>query len=171
MTALGTMLIALTAQAGSAQAVQVPPQPELARQIEAADAALFQLFFEGKCDPARFRTMLADDIEFYHDKAGFNVRKAEDFVAMHEQGCKSREDPTTWRSRRELVRTSLHVDPVPGHGAIQTGDHLFYERHGAAGTEKLTGKAKFAMLWVLAADGQWKLSRVFSFAHRDPSTD
>lgn len=74
---------------------------------------------------------------------------------------------TTWRSRRELVRTSLHVDPVPGHGAIQTGDHLFYERHGAAGTEKLTGKAKFAMLWVLAADGQWKLSRVFSFAHRD----
>ena len=161
------LILASAMQAASSPPVRIPAQPELTRQIEAAEAGLFQLFFEGKCDPDRFRAMLADDIEFYHDKEGFNVRKPEEFVAMHERGCKSREDPTTWRSRRELVRSTLHVDPVPGHGAIETGDHLFYERHGATGEEKLAGKARFAMLWVLGQDGKWRLSRVLSYAHAD----
>ena len=87
------------------------------------------------------------------------------FVAQYAKDCQSRKDPTAWRSRRELVRASLHVDPIPGHGAVQTGDHLFYERKGLNGAEKLAGKAKFANLWVLEADGKWRLSRVFSYAH------
>ena len=158
-------MVAAASQAIAQVPVQIPPQPELTRQIEAADADLFKLFFEGKCDPARFRAMLADDIEFYHDKGGFNVHNSGEFVAMHQERCKSNEDATSWRSRRELVRSSLHVDPVPGYGAIEAGDHLFYERHGATGEEKLVGKAKFAMLWVLGKDGKWRLSRVLSFAH------
>jgi hypothetical protein len=145
--------------------VTLPDQPELTRQIEARDTEFFTLFFEGRCDLPRFRAMLADDVEFYHDKGGFNVRKPEDFVEIFGKNCRDREDPKAWRSRRELVRSSLHVDPVPGWGAIETGEHLFYEREGAAGTEKLVGKAKFAQLWVLGRDGQWRLSRVFSYAH------
>lgn len=64
-----------------------------------------------------------------------------------------------------LVQSSLHVDPIPGWGAMEVGDHLFYERHGATGPEKLVGKAKFAMVWVLGADGHWRVSRVLSYAH------
>jgi hypothetical protein len=145
--------------------VTIPDQPELTRQIEARDAELFTLFFEGPCDLPRFRALLADDIEFYHDKGGFNVRKADDFMAIFDKSCRERQDPDAWRSRRELVRSSLHVDPVPGWGAIETGEHLFYERESAAGPEKLTGRAKFAQLWVLGSDGAWRLSRVFSYAH------
>ncbi len=156
------LALALFAAAAS---VTVPAQPALTEQIAAVDADFFKLFFEGRCDVPRFRAYLADDVEFYHDKGGFNVRNADDFAAIFAKNCKDREDPAAWRSRRELVRASLHVDPVPGHGAIQTGDHLFYERKGVTGTEKLAGKARFAMLWVLGADGKWRVSRVFSYAH------
>jgi len=151
--------------AAAATLVTVPPQPELTRQIEAADANLFKLFFEAPCDAPRFRAMIADDVEFYHDKDGFNVRSADEFMKGYRENCASRADPANWRSRRELVRSSLRVDPIPGWGAMEVGDHLFYEKHGAGGAEKLVGKAKFAMVWVLGADGKWHVSRVLSFAH------
>ena len=161
-----SVLLAAAVQASSpTPAVTIPPQPQLAEQVRQADSELFKLFFEGPCDVPRFRAMLTDDIEFYHDKGGFNVRKPEDFVGMFEQRCKELTDPTTWRTRRELVPATLHVDPIPGWGAMEVGDHLFYERHGAKGEEKLVGTAKFAMVWVLGPDGKWRLSRVLSFAH------
>ena len=62
-----------------------------------------------------------------------------------------------------LVRSSLAVDPVPGHGAIETGEHLFYERKGE-GPEKLVGRARFAIVWRLDPDG-WKMSRALSYSH------
>jgi hypothetical protein len=146
-------------------AVEIPAQPALTEQIAARDAEFFALFFTGPCDSAKFRSYLADDVEFYHDKGGFNVRKPEDFVAIFEENCAGRKDPKAWRTRRELVRSSLRVDPVPGHGAIEAGEHLFYEREGVDGAEALAGRALFAQLWVLGGDGQWRLSRVFSYAH------
>jgi len=156
----------LAAIGGAASApVAVPPQPALTEQIRQADAELFDLSFNQPCDVPRFRAMIADDVEFYHDKAGFNVHSADEFVTVYLGMCGSRADPKAWRSRRELVASSFHVDPVPGHGAIEAGEHLFYERHGVDGPEKLVGRARFAQLWVLGADGQWRLSRVFSFAH------
>lgn len=162
MSLLAALLVAVSTATAT---VTIPAQPALSEQIARADAELFELFFTGKCDIPRFRSMLADDVEFYHDKAGFNVKSADDFVAIFAKNCRERENPAAWRSRRELVVNSLHVDPVPGWGAIEAGDHLFYERHGTAGAETLTGKAKFAMLWVLGADGKWRLSRVLSYGH------
>jgi hypothetical protein len=161
------MLAPLLAAAAAAQqpAVTVPPQPQLTTQIRAADADLFKLFFEGPCDVPRFRAMITDDIEFYHDKGGFNVRKPEDFVGQFQERCAKLADPTSWRQRRELVAGSLHVDPIPGWGAMEVGDHVFYERKGATGEWKLVGKAKFAMVWVLGSDGKWRVSRVLSYAH------
>ena len=162
------LLVAAMAAAQPAAAtaeIAIPDQPELTRQIAARDAEFFELFFTGPCEVERFRSMLADDVEFYHDRGGFNVRRAEDFVAIFERSCAGRENPRAWRSRRVLVPESLHVDPVPGWGAIETGEHLFYEREGVDGEEQLAGRARFAQLWVLGTDGQWRLSRVFSYAH------
>jgi hypothetical protein len=162
-------LLAAAALAASSPPVTLPPQPELTRQIEAADSALFKLFFEGPCDTARFRSMLTDDVEFYHDKGGFNVRKPDDFVRQFEDRCKQLADPASWRQRRQLVAGSLHVDPIPGWGAMEIGDHDFYERKGAAGEWKLVGKASFSMVWVLGDDGKWRVSRVLSYGHRPAS--
>jgi hypothetical protein len=159
------LVLAAAAAAGAAGAVTVPPAPQLKQQIEVADRELFDLFFVQPCDQKRFRAMLTDDVEFYHDKDGFNMKSADDFMKAYTENCTRRADPTTWRSRRELVPASLRIDPVPGYGAMEVGDHLFYERHGAQGAEKLVGKASFAMVWVLGADGKWRVSRVLSSAH------
>ncbi len=141
----------------------MPEGGALRASIEARDTELFKLFFQG-CDPARLRTMLADDVEFYHDKGGFVFHNAEEMVTDYAKQCTERAKPDAWRSRRELVPTSLTVDPIPNFGAMEAGDHLFYERKGE-GPEKLAGKARFAMVWQWQ-DGQWKLSRVLSYAHR-----
>ena len=154
---------AAAAQAGAPPQVTLPDPPALTEQIAARDAEFFQLFFEG-CDPARVRTMIADDIEMYHDKGGFVWRGADGVIAEYARSCEERKKPDAWRSRRELVRESLRVDPVPGHGAIEDGVHLFYERKGD-GPERLAGRARFTQLWTLGADGTWRLARIFSFAH------
>jgi Domain of unknown function (DUF4440) len=160
-------LLAFAAAASQAAApplaVTLPDQAALTEQIAARDSEFFRLFFEG-CDPVRVRAMMADDIEMYHDKGGFVWRGADAAVADYARSCEERKKPDTWRSRRELVRETLRVDPVPGHGAIEDGVHLFYERKGD-GPERLAGRARFTQLWTLGADGAWRLARIFSFAH------
>jgi hypothetical protein len=159
-------LLAVAAQTSATPApVTIPPQPQLTQQIHDADAALFKLFFEGPCDTARFRSMITDDVEFYHDKGGFNVRKPEDFVGQFKDRCAKLADPTSFRQRRELVESSLHVDPIAGWGAMEIGDHLFYERKGPEGEWHLVGKASFSMVWVLGPDAKWRVSRVLSYDH------
>ena len=164
MKLLFALSLAASASAPVASpAIALPEPAALTAQIAARDAEFFQLFFEG-CDPARVRKMLADDVEMYHDKGGFVWRGADGAVADYAKSCEERKKPGAWRSRRELVRESLRVDPVPGHGAIEDGVHLFYERKGD-GPEKLAGRARFTQLWTLGPDGAWRLARIFSFAH------
>src|ERR1044072_8643660 len=105
------------------------PDPALAAQIEAADAALFRTYFT-ECDPAKLATMVADDFEMVHDKGGFVFHDGAAFVADYAKDCEAKKPPASWRSRRELVAGSMRVDPVPGYGAIEEGDHVFYERKG-----------------------------------------
>jgi hypothetical protein len=149
----------------SGVASPTPPMPEgtgLRASIASRDADFFELYFLG-CDAKRLRPMLADDVEFYHDKGGFVFRNAEMMTADYMKSCTERAKPDAWRSRRELVASSLTVDPVPGYGAIETGEHLFYERRGN-GPEKLVGRARFAVVWQWL-DGVWKISRALSYAH------
>src|SRR5688572_10341843 len=160
---MSSIFLLAAAAAQAAPAVTVPDQPALTEQIAARDAEFFKLFFEG-CDPVRVRAMMADDIEMYHDKGGFVWRGADAAVADYAKSCEERKKPGAWRSRRELVRDTLRVDPVPGHGAIEDGVHLFYERQGD-GPEKRVGRARFTQLWTLGTDRRWRLARIFSFAH------
>lgn len=163
----GLVLVLVAAQP-SAAPVALPEGPALTEAVRARDAEFFRLMFLG-CDPARLRTMITPDFEMYHDRGGVIASNADAFVQVHERSCRERQAPDAWRSRRELVETSLRVDPVPGYGAIEDGEHLFYEWRGAAqGPEdragRLVGRARFTQLWRLAPDG-WRLARVFSYAH------
>lgn len=156
------MLEVLIATALQAAPAALPETAELRAQIVARDAELFDLLFN-RCEPDRMRALLAPDLEFYHDREGA-VRGADAFVADYARFCAERQAPGSWRSRRALVAESLVVDPVPGVGAIQAGEHLFYERRGDS-LERLAGRARFTQLWVLGPDRQWRLSRVFSYRH------
>jgi Domain of unknown function (DUF4440) len=149
-----------------AQTETLPSMPEgaaLTKAVQSADEELFTLFFTG-CDPERLRGMLSGTLEFYHDKDGLVANNGADFVSQYAKNCERRKAPDAWRSRRELVVGSLHVDPVPGFGAMEVGEHLFYERQGD-GPERLAGRAGFAMVWQWDA-GTWRLHRVLSFGHK-----
>ena len=144
-------------------AVQVPSGPALSQVIVAHDLALFRTFFE-ECDAAKMADLLTPDFEFYHDRGGKVAGSARQFVDLYAQQCTDRAKPGAWHSRRELVAGTLNVEPVPGFGAIEEGDHVFYERQGD-GPERLAGKAHFVHLWQLGEDGRWRVARVLSYRH------
>ncbi|HEX8233386.1 MAG TPA: nuclear transport factor 2 family protein [Caulobacteraceae bacterium] len=148
--------------AAAAPAVVLPEGEALKTAIAASDAEFFQVFFVG-CDPAKVASMLTPDFEMYHDKGGLVTTSAAPFVAQYAKDCEAKKKPDAWRSRRELVPGSLRVWPIPGYGAFEDGEHVFYERKGD-GPEKLVGHARFTQVWRLGPDG-WRIARVLSFDH------
>lgn len=164
---LAGMLLALPCLPGraaeaSAPAVVLPEPAQLAAIIRERDIALFTAVFDS-CDLQALKPMLADDLEFYHDRGGVTARSADEFIASIAKTCSGRAS-ARYRSRRELVESSLRVDPIPGYGAMEIGEHRFYERDGD-GLERLAGTAAFSHVWKLE-NGQWKISRVLSYSHR-----
>ena len=139
----------------------VPPS-ELTASIRARSQAVFDAAFE-TCDLVALRALIADDMEFYHDKDGIVARSGQEFVDAIGKRCAGQKAPDSYRSRRELVEESLEVYAIPGYGAMEAGTHRFYERKGD-GPESLAGIAKFAHVWQ-QVKGEWKLSRVMSYAH------
>jgi hypothetical protein len=146
----------------AAAAVTIPEGSMLNDTIHKRDTEFFHIYFD-QCKPAQVRAMITDDFEMYHDKGGVVARSAQPFIDDYIKSCTEKLKPDAWRSRRELVTASLKVHPVPGFGAIEEGDHVFYERQGD-GPEKKAGIAHFVQLWESTPDG-WKLTRVFSYAH------
>lgn len=146
----------------AAATVALPEGQALHDALKARDAEFFEVFFTG-CDAARIKSMLTSDFEMYHDKGGLVADGAAGFVAAYAKDCEAKKKPDAWRSRRELVPGTMTLHRIEGYGAIEQGDHLFYERQGD-GPEKKVGKARFTQLWRLDG-GTWKLARVFSYDH------
>jgi hypothetical protein len=114
------------------------------------DQELFQAAFI-TCDQNKFRSLLTEDLEFYHDRTG---------AAYGEDARTLNSCPRDNGVKRALVAGSLEVYPINNYGAVQTGRHLF-TREGEPGAEV----AKFVHLWQ-KKDGAWRLARVLSFDHR-----
>lgn len=140
----------------------IPTGAALEEVLAKRDAEFFALFFEG-CDPARLRTMVTDDFEFFHDKDGLVAISGDGFIADYAKSCEAKKKPNAWNSRRELTPGTMKVWPAGNYGAFEQGEHTFHERQGQ-GAYKLVGKAAFTQVWKLDA-GTWKLARVFSYAH------
>ena len=134
---------------------QPPPSAavpdELFRTIASLDSALFASY--DQCDPEKFKSFFADDVEFYHDQGGLTVGSQ----TLTEQVKKN----LCGRVRRELVAGTLKVYPMHGYGAVEIGVHRFYQPK--QGNEP-TGEAKFIHLWQ-KKDGAWKITRVISYDH------
>jgi hypothetical protein len=124
---------------------------ELVKTITALDTALFDS--ANRCDLAKFGSLLADDLEFYHDQGGLAVGKQKTIDAVKSNIC--------GKVRRELVPGALEVYPIHGYGAVEIGVHRFYHPGQQPDTP---GEAKFIHVWQLK-DGVWKVTRVISLDH------
>ncbi len=165
-----TFLIALlsaTAIAGSdlhtppASQPAIPPTrptstpDDLFRAVAMQDAALFDAY--NRCDLEKFASLLADDIEFYHDHGGVTHGSKALTESIRKNIC--------GKTTRELVPESLEVYPMDNYGAIEIGVHRFH--HPSAPTEPV-GEGRFIQLWQYdKANGTWKVTRVMSFDHHE----
>lgn len=140
---------------------QNEPSNTLFNKLKTNDSLLFNVGFN-TCDLDQFENLISDDFEFYHDQAGITGSKAEFIQSIKEGICQ-----LDYKPRRQLIENSLQVSRLKRgnqlYGAIQTGRHEFYAIEKDQ-TEHLTSVAKFTHVWLLE-NGEWKLSRAFSYAH------
>lgn len=149
--------LVLSCAAGMSAQTPNPPStsPELYKTVAALDTALFDAY--NHCDLDKMGSMVAEDLEFYHDQTGLSVGKQSLIDGVKNNIC--------GKVERELVATSLEVYPLKGYGAVEVGVHRFHH----TGDPGPGGEAKFVMLWQ-ELDGPnsskvWKLTRVISFDH------
>ncbi len=123
---------------------------ELFQTMSRLDKQLFDAY--NQCDLKTFRSLLADDIEFYHDKTGLMVGGDKVTEAIKQNIC--------GKVSRELVPGTLEVYPIANYGAVEIGVHRFHH----PGDDGNVGEAKFINLWQ-NKDGAWKVTRVLSIDH------
>ncbi|MBL8229921.1 MAG: nuclear transport factor 2 family protein [Bryobacterales bacterium] len=116
------------------------------------DADLFEAY--NTCDLAKFRSLFADDVEFYHDQGGLTIG-ADKLTSLVKQNI-------CGKTRRELVPGTLQSYPMKGIGAVQLGVHRF---HTPAKDRQASGEARFVHLWSKSEDGKWKITRSISYDH------
>ena len=132
---------------------QTAPAPDpLFKTIQSLDTQLFDAY--NHCDLEKFGSLLADDLEFYHDVGGLSRSRQTTVESVKNNIC--------GKVTRELVTGTLEVYPIANYGAVEIGVHRFH--HPGQENVKPVGEAKFIHLWQ-NKDGAWKLTRVISFDH------
>ncbi|EDM35393.1 hypothetical protein PBAL39_13025 [Pedobacter sp. BAL39] len=106
-------------------------------------------------------SLIAEDIELYHDKGGITLGKAAMMESL--KGLCGAD----FRLRRVGLDSTIRIHLLKAkdtiYGAVISGTHQFYLTPTGK-PERLDGQALFDNLWLLKG-GQWKLARVFSYDH------
>jgi ketosteroid isomerase-like protein len=123
---------------------------DLFKTIEALDTRFFDAY--NRCDLPTISSMIAEDLEFYHDKTGL-ARGRQSLV----DGIKNN---ICGKVTRELVPGTLQVDPIANYGAVELGVHRFHH----PGNAEDVGEAQFVTLWQ-NNNGTWQITRAISFDH------
>lgn len=151
---LPLVLAAALARADGPPATE-PSAAELERTVAALDTKLFDAY--NHCDLQALGAIVADDLEFYHDKTGLSRGRAPFIEAIRSNIC--------GKVHRDLVPGSLEVYPLHAYGAVEIGSHVFCDpRQTARCDPAKSGIARFVMLWQNDG-GAWKLTRVISYDH------
>lgn len=153
-----TIMVLLTVTRPKAQSKNSadvkPPAPQaLYNEIAHMDSVLFNAF--NKQDLETIKIVFAQDLEFYHDKGGLSGYN-ESIAATGKLFAQNN------GLKRELVKGTMEVYPVPGYGAIQVGSHTFCHMENG---KPDCGTFKFLQVWR-KRDNEWKLTRVVSYDHR-----
>lgn len=132
---------------------EIGNQAELDKAITELDRQLFAAY--NHCDLKKFDSLLADDVEFYHDQGGVTLGHAALTESVKNNIC-------TGDTQRVLVPGTLKIYHMKGYGAIEMGVHRFV--HPKTEATNGTGEASFVHLWR-CKDGVWKITRALSYDH------
>jgi ketosteroid isomerase-like protein len=147
-------LVALSVILFASSAAIAADTADLTSTVTALDAKLFTAY--NTCDLETLGAMVADDLEFYHDKNGLMTGKAAFVDSISKYIC--------GKVKRALVPGTLEVHPLKGYGAVEIGTHTFCQTDSKGSCTSPAGPARFVQLWQKTGD-TWKLTRVISFDH------
>jgi len=150
-------LLPAKAQEKIASLEEIKSQTELDKAITSLDTKLFNAY--NHCDLKTFDSLLADDVEFYHDQGGVTLGRQKLTESIKNNIC-------TGDTQRVLVPGTLKIYYMQGYGAIEMGMHRF--QHPKTEAANGTGEASFVHLWQYK-DGNWKLTRALSYDHHSAS--
>jgi len=161
ITASMTLMVGSEARGGPTAGPEQSKQ--LTDEIAAADQALFAAVFD-TCDTAKLATMVTDDFEMFHDKGGLVATSGKQFVENIERTCARQKTGEDYRARRELVPGTLKVYPINNYGAVEVGQHRFFQLLPGK-PEKLVEISLLTHVWKKDEKG-WRLARAMSYDHR-----
>ena len=118
--------------------------------IQSLDTQLFDAY--NHCDLTTISSLVADDLEFYHDKTGLARGRQALLDGIRNNIC--------GKVTRKLVAGTLQVYPIANYGAVEIGVHRFHH----PGHDDEVGEAQFITLWQ-KKDGGWQITRAISFDH------
>lgn len=124
----------------------------LYKEIARLDSIVFNAFNTRDID--LFKSFFAEDLEFYHDKGGLTGYG-------HTINFLKTTAKQNNQLRRELVKGSLQVYPIPGYGAMEIGAHTFCHLENG---KQDCGTFKFVQIWQKKND-KWIITRVVSYDH------
>jgi vesicle coat complex subunit len=145
---IASMLLLASNISGNAQ----PADKSLYQEILKQDSITFTAFNTRNIE--QFKKMFTEDLEFFHDKGGLtDYSHTINFIKDVES---SNSD-----LKRELIKETLEIYPIPGYGAMQIGEHRFCHTEN---NKQDCGTFKFVQIWKKKDDG-WKITRVVSYNH------
>jgi hypothetical protein len=115
------------------------------------------------CAVASMPALIAEDVEFYHDRGGVTLGRDALVESVRKNLCSNPD----YRIRREEVAGTVRVFTLKKegvvYGAVVSGEHTFdIVEKGKPPVRD--GLARFTTLWLLR-DGAWRMSRVLSYDH------
>lgn len=131
---------------------------ELHQKIAELDSIFFAAL--NNCDTVTYKSLLAEDFEAYHDKAGLTKSREREMADISVFCAEQRKRQAL---RREL-KGPLEVYPLNNYGAIENCKHVFYLQINDT-KEKLVAQAKFTGVWKFE-NNEWKLARSLSYDHQ-----
>jgi len=143
-------LIAASSLSSAQKQQGLPATDPLYKTVAGLDTELFDAY--NNCQLDKLGSLVAENLEFYHDKTGLSVGRQLFINAIKNNIC--------GKVHRELVPGTLEVYPIEGYGAVEIGVHRFTHPNDP----HELGEAKFVTLWQLS-DGSWKITRAISFDH------
>lgn len=142
--------VAPVAQASAAPNSLSDAPSSLFDTVQSLDTKFFDAY--NTCDMATISSMVAENLEFYHDVTGFSAGRQSLLDALKQNIC--------GKVTRKLVPGTLEVYPIAHYGAVEIGVHRFYHPDDPTNI----GEAKFITLWQ-NEDAAWKITHAISFDH------